>query len=53
MLCSPARKMTISVPMFRQTAIMIIAGIDQAVLLSQSGPEIPPQLSMRFNSPSG
>ena len=51
--CSPARKMIIRVPMLRQTAIRIIAGIDHSVLFSQSGPAMPTQPSTMFSSPSG
>ncbi|MCY1230233.1 hypothetical protein D9M72_426390 [compost metagenome] len=51
--CSPARKMIMSVPRFRQTASRIRAGMDHVVLFSQSGPAMPTQPRMTFSSPSG
>lgn len=53
MAWSPARKMTMSVPTLRHTAIAISDGSAVEVSLSQSGPWMPTTASAEFSSPSG
>ena len=51
MVWRPARKMTISVPIFRQAAMAISDGIAQVVLWSQFGQSIPTQPSTWLTRP--